>query len=92
VAARRSRSNAGGGRWEVVSKSTGTSKWIALLVIVIIVLVIVRAAAWFGLVGVLTGAKPLRNVHPWDYIIMIVSIIIVIAALAYAWPRWKGRR
>jgi len=74
-----------------MSESAGkATKWIGVLVVIVIILIIIRAAAWYGEVGVLTGAKPLRNVHPWDYIVMIITIIIVAAALAYAWRRWKG--
>jgi len=69
--------------------SGSTGKWVAVLAVVVIILAIIRAAAWYGAVEILTGAKPLRNVHPWDYIVMIITIIIVAVALAYAWRRWK---
>lgn len=74
-----------------MGKSAGTTKWIVLLVVIIILLIIIRIGGWYGTLGVLTGAKPLRDVHPWDYIAMIVTIIVVIAALAYAWQRWRGK-
>ena len=76
-----------------MGKSAGeTTKWITLLAAIIILAVIIRIGGWYGIIGVLTGAKPLRDVHPWDYIAMIVTIILVVAALAYAWPRWRRKR
>lgn len=69
-----------------ISATTAT----LILVIVIVILAIIRIIGWFYHIG-LTGAKPLRGLHPWDWILEIITIIIVIALLYIWWTRYKGK-
>lgn len=52
--------------------------------VTVAVLIVVAAAIRFGLQH---GKKPLREVHPWDYVLMIVTVV---AAAAYLF--WMHRR
>ncbi len=68
---------------------TSQTKMIALLIVVFIVAVIIMVLR-AGLAGVtwsfwarVPSSRPLTDVHPWDYIAMAISIIIVCAILWY---------
>lgn len=49
-------------------------KYILTVAILIIVALIIRF-------GIQHGEKPLRGVHPWDYILMVVTAIIAVGYL-----------
>ena len=68
-------------------KAVTASTAAIILVVVIVILAILRA---FN-IG-LTGAKPLREVHPWDWIIEAITLIIVIALLYKWWLKYKSSR
>ncbi len=68
-------------------KAITTSTAIIILVIVIIILAVLRALN----IG-LTGAKPLRELHPWDWIIEAITLIIVVALVYKWWTKYKGKR
>ncbi len=68
-----------------MSKEASTYKYAVVAAVVIITIAVLRFSDIL-----LTGAKPLRDVHPWDYILMIVSIIVVVAGIAYAHAKRKA--
>lgn len=71
-------------------KGISATTALLILVVIIVVLAIIRIIGWFYGVG-LTGAKPLRNLHPWDWILEIITVIIVIAALYTWWTKYRRK-
>lgn len=55
-------------------------KYILTVAILIIVALIIRF-------GIQHGEKPLRDVHPWDYILMVVTVIIALGYLYFSHRR-----
>jgi len=66
-------------------KAVTASTAAIILVVVIVILAILRALN----IG-LTGAKPLREVHPWDWIVEAITLIIVIVLLYRWWLKYKS--
>jgi len=69
--------------------ATSQTKTIALLVTVFIVAVIIMVlraelagVAW-SFWSRVPKSRPLTDIHPWDYIAMVISIIVVCAILWY---------
>lgn len=61
-----------------------TKQWKHVLTVAILILValIIR-------VGVQHGLKPLREVHPWDYILMVVTVAIAVGYLYSNYRKWS---
>jgi len=59
-----------------------TKQWKSILTVAILIIValIIRF-------GIQHGAKPLRDVHPWDYILMVVTVIIALGYLYFSHRR-----
>jgi len=68
---------------------TSETKTIALLIVIFIVaaIILVLRAAIAGVVwsfwSRVPGSRPLTDVHPWDYIAMVITIVVVCAILWY---------
>ncbi len=41
--------------------------------------------------GFQKGTKPLAGAHPYDYMLMVLSLLIVIGLVWYYWKKSKGR-
>ncbi len=59
-----------------------TKQWKSILTVAILIIValIIRF-------GIQHGGKPLRDVHPWDYILMVVTVIIALGYLYFSHRR-----
>ena len=64
-----------------------TASTAMIILVVIIILAILRALN----IG-LTGAKPLRELHPWDWIVEAITLIIVIVLVYKWWTKYKSSK
>ena len=74
--------------------SSSQTKTVTLLVVIFIVAVVIMVLR-AGLAGTawsfwsrVPGSRPLTDVHPWDYIAMVITIVVVCAILWY----YRGKK
>lgn len=67
----------------IKQKTKGKFRWdYATLLVMFVVFAVISF-------GFQKGAKPLAGAHPYDYILMILSLILVVGLVWYYWGKSK---